>query len=213
GRDHLGAGDDLGQLLACVAVEAFPAVGANPGQGLVVLLVVVDFQSDAADDLGQVAPLRPDAEVFLEHLGAAVAAHDAHGNAAQVDVGLVLHPAHRHGTPGKAQDLFLYVGGDLAVVGVLHIMAVDGEGGQAFLSVGGQHRGQIHRAGALGAVEAPDCLDGVGVHVKGLGPVAPAGGDGEGSHHVLGRELVLAGSCLGAAADGGIGEHALDGSA
>ena len=210
GGDHLGAGDDLGQLLTGVAVKTLPAVGADPSQGLVVLLMVVDLQGDAADDLGQIAPLGPDAEVFLEHLGVAVAAHDPHGDAAQVNVGFVLHPSHRHGAPGKTQDLFLHVSGDLAVAGVLHVMAVDREGRQALLGVGGQHRSQIHRAGAFGTVEAPDRLDGVGVHVKGLSPVTPAGSDGEGGHHVLGGELVLAGSCLRPAPYGGVRDHTLD---
>ena len=47
---------------------------------------------------------------------------------------------------------------------------------QTALGVCCQNRSQIHRAGALGAVEAPNCLDGVGVHVERFGTVAPAGG-------------------------------------
>ena len=81
-------------------------------------------------------------------------------------------------------------------------MAVDGEGGQPLLRVGGQHGGQIHRARALGAVEAPDRLDGGGVHVEGLHAVAPAGGHGQGGGHVLGGESLLAFGRFRAAADG-----------
>ena len=90
-------------------------------------------------------------------------------------------------------------------------MAVDAEGRQALLGVGGQHGGQVHRAGALGAVEAPDGLDGVAVHVHGLGAVAPAGGHGQGDGDALVAELLLAGGGLGHAANGGVGDDDLHG--
>ena len=111
--------------------------------------------------------------------------------------------------PGEAQQLLRHVGGDRGIGDVLDIVAVDGEGGQAPLGVGGHHRGQVHRAGALGAVKAPHRLDGLGVHVEGLGAVAPAPGDGQGGHHVLGGELVRHTGGLGPAADGGAADDAL----
>ena len=79
------------------------------------------------------------------------------------------------------------------------------------MGVGGQHSRQVYRAGAFGAVKSPHGLDGFGVHVKGLAAVAPAAGDGEGSHHVLGGEFVGAGGCFGAAANGGVGDDDLHG--
>ena len=54
----------------------------------------------------------------------------------------------------------------------------------------GQNRSQIHRAGALGAIEAPDCLNGVGVHVERLSTIAPTGGHGQCGRNILGRELL-----------------------
>ena len=111
----------------------------------------------------------------------------------------------------EPEQFFLHVLGNGGVVGLLDLMTVDAEGRQALLGVGGQHGGQIHRAGALGAVEAPDGLDGVAVHVHGLGAVAPAGGHGQGDGHALAAELFLAGGGLGHAADGGVGDDHLHG--
>ena len=88
-------------------------------------------------------------------------------------------------------------------------MAIDAEGRQALLRMGGQHGGQIHRAGALGAVEAPHALDGVAILVHGLGAIAPAGSHGQGDGDVVLAELVLAGGGLGHAADGGVGDDDL----
>ena len=66
-----------GRSLAGVDVQALVAVGLHPGDGLLIFLVVVDFQSDAPGDLGHVHPLGADAQVLLEHAGVAVAARDA----------------------------------------------------------------------------------------------------------------------------------------
>ena len=60
------------------------------------------------------------------------------------------------------------------VAGVLHVAAVDREGGQTLLVVRRQRRREIDRAGPLGAVEAPDRLRPQRVHVDGLAAVAPA---------------------------------------
>ena len=213
GGDHLGFGNDLGQVFAGVAVKALLAVGLHPGQGPVVFRVVVDLQRDAADDLGHIYPFRADAQILLEQGDVAVAAGDAHGHAAQVYIGLVPHPTYRHRTAGKTQDLFRHIGGHAGVAGVLHVMTIDGEGGQPPLGMGGQHRRQIYRAGALGAVEAPHGLDGAGVHVEGFAAIAPTGGHGEGGRHIFGAELVGAGGRLGPAADGGVCQHTLNGGA
>ena len=210
---HLAAADNPRQILAGVHVEALAAVGLDPGKSLLVLGLIVDVQRHTAEDLRHVHPLGAQPQVLLHHLRVAEGAHDAHGHAADVQVGLVLHPAHGHRAPGEAQDLLRHVGGDGLVAHVLHITAVDGEGRQALLGVGRQHRRQIHRAGALRAVEAPHRLDGAGVHVEGLHAVAPAGGDGEGGHHILRGEELLAAGSLRAAADGAGADHRLHGGA
>lgn len=88
-------------------------------------------------------------------------------------------------------------------------MAVDAEGGQTLLCVGRKNGRQIHSSRTLGAVEAPDTLDGHGIHVHGLGAVAPAGGDGQGDGDALTLELLRAGGGFRHAADGRIGHNDL----
>ncbi len=209
GRNNFGFFDDAGQVLAGVAVEALSAVGPDPLQGLFGLFAVVDAQLDAAQDFDHVHPFGADAEVFLEDVGVAVAARDAHRHGAEVHVRLVLHPADGDRASREAQDLLRHVGRHRVVGGVLHVMPVDAESRQAALGVGRHDGGQIHRTRALGPVQAPDRLDGGGVHVEGLGAVAPAGRDRKGRHDVLGRKLLGAGGGFGAAADGRIGNHDL----
>ena len=175
--------------------------------------MVVDLKRDAADDLRHVHPLGADAEVLLEEVRIAVAARDAHGYAAEVDVRFVLHPAHGYGAARKAQNLLGRVGGNGRVRRLLHVVPVDGERGQTLLGVRGEDGREVHRARALRAIEAPDRLDGAGVHVERLAAVAPATRDGERRDDVLRGELVGAGRGLRAAADGGVGDDALHGRA
>ena len=88
------------------------------------------------------------------------------------------------------------------VANVLHVMAINGESRQTLLGVRSQHSRQIHRAGPLGAVEAPHRLNGLRIHVEGFHAVAPARGDGQSRNHVLGGEELLALGGFCAAADG-----------
>ena len=87
-------------------------------------------------------------------------------------------------------------------------MAVNAESGQALLGMRGQHRGQIHGARTLGAVEAPHGLGGEGVHIHRFRAVAPAGGNGQGHAHVFARKLLRAIGRLLDAANGRIGDDA-----
>ena len=172
--------------------------------------LVIDALGHAADDLHLVHGFHPHAQVVLNKILVDDGAADAHAHGADLEIALAPHGGHGHGGPAEAEQLLPYVGGDVGdLVQILHLMAVDAEGGQALLGVGGQHGGQIHRAGALGAVEAPHALDGHGVHVHGLGAVAPAGGDGEGDIHIFLLELGGAGGGLGHPADGGVGNDHL----
>jgi hypothetical protein len=130
------------------------------------------------------------------------------------EVGLAAHGGHGEAGAGEAQNLLRHVLRDGVVAAVLDVAAVDAERGQAFLGVAGQHGREVHRTRALGAVEAPDRLRAQGVHVHGLAAVAPAGRDGERVTPTFSRrKLVSAGGGLGDAADAGVGDHALDGSA
>ena len=90
-------------------------------------------------------------------------------------------------------------------------MAVDSEGGEPFLGMGGEHGSQIHGAGPLRAVEAPDRLDGIAVHVHGFRTVTPAGGHRQRDGDAFPAEFLLAGGRLGHAADRGIGDDYPDG--
>ena len=93
------------------------------------------------------------------------------------------------------------------------MLAVDAEGGDTDLSVACQGGGKVHGAGALGAVEAPDGVRHRGIHVGGLGAVAPAGGDRHGQADVVLAELGGAGLGLVNAADRGVSDDDLDGGA
>ena len=210
GRDDLGFRDDLRQVLAGVAVEALLTIGLDPFERLLILVMVVDLQRDAADDLGHVDPLGADAQIFLEKVGVAVGAGDAHRDAAEVDVRLVPHEPHRDGAAREPQQLLRHVRRDRGVVGVLHVVAVDRKDGQIPLRVGGHGRREVDRAGALGAVEAPDRLDGQRVEVHRLAAVAPAGGYRQGRHDVFGGELLGHLGRLRAAADRRAADDALD---
>ena len=128
---HLGLANDLRQVLTGVAVKALFAVGLDPAQRFVKLVMIVNAQGDPAHNLGHIYPLGTNAKVFLEHFRVAEAAGNTHGNAAQVHIGLVLHPAYCSGSVGKAQDLLCHIGRDLFVRHILHIMAVNGEGRQS----------------------------------------------------------------------------------
>ena len=84
-------------------------------------------------------------------------------------------------------------------------MAVYAEGRKPLLGVGGEYGGEVYGAGALCAVKAPYALYRHGIHIHGLGAVAPAGRDGEGYGYAFSAELFGAGGGFRYAADGGIG--------
>ena len=171
--------------------------------------MVIDTDGNAAQDLDLVYPLGADAEILLQNTCIAEAAGNPHRHSANIDVGFVLHPACGNSTTGKAQDFLGHVIGNRIIVGFLHVMAINGESRQTALGVCCQNRSQIHRAGALGAIEAPDCLDGVGIHIERLGTVAPAGGHRQRCRNILGRELLCHAGRLGTTANRRTADHAL----
>ncbi len=93
---------------------------------------------------------------------------------------------------------------------LLDIATVYSESWQALLCVGCENGGQINRAGALGAVEAPHGLGRVRFHIHRFGAIAPAGCHSERDSDIFSAELIGAGSGLGDAANAGIGDHAFD---
>ena len=194
-----------------VVVAAFLAVRLRPCQRLFIRLMVVDALLHAAEDLDLVNGLDAQTQIFLHELLVDDGAADAHAHGTDLEVALAAHRGGSDGRAAEAQKLFLHVVGNFGdLIAVLHLMAVDAEGGQTLLCVGRQNRGQIHSARTLGAVEAPDALDGHGIHVHRLGAVAPAGGDGQRDGNALALELFCAGGRFGHAADGGVCHDDLD---
>ena len=195
--------------LGGVLVEALDDVLVGPGLELLVFLLIVDAQRHAADDFDLIDRLNAHPQVILDEVGVHDGAADAHGDGADLQIALAAHGGHSDGRAAEAQDLLGDVLGDLSRGGFLHVAAIDTERRQALLGVGGQNAGEVNRAGALGAVEAPDGLDGVLFHVHGFRAVAPAGRHGQGDLNALLAELLGAGGGLGHAADGGVGDDDL----
>ena len=175
--------------------------------------MVVDAFVDATGELGHVDVLVAHAEVGAEEVGVHNGSRDAHGHRSHGQVGLALHLRDGEARGRVVEQALAHVLGDRIVVAVLDVLAVDAEGGDADLGVAGEGGGEVDGARALGAVEAPDRVRHGRVHVGGLGAVAPAGGDGEGEADVVLLELLGAGLGLVHAADGRVGDDALDGGA
>ena len=186
------------------------AVLVDPLHGALELLVVVNLEVYAAQYFHQVGILGAHAQIVLEEVGVDDASGNAHAGVAQREVRLATHGGHSLCCACKAQYFLGYVGRDGVVVQVLHVVSVDAEGGQSLLCVGSQYGSQIDGTRALRSVEAPYGLRIVGVHVHGLRAVAPARGDGDGRADALALELLGAGGALGNAANGRIGNHALN---
>ena len=216
---HLG--DELPPILVLlgvlplrrVPVLALLEVLADPLVGLLVLFGVVDALFDAAGELGHVDVLVTHAEVGAEEVGVDDGAGDTHGDGAHGQVSLTLHLRDSQAGGRVVEEAGTHVLGDGGVVSVLHVLAVDAEGRNANLGVASQGSSEVHGAGALGAVEAPDGVRHRGVHVSGLGAVAPAGGDRQGQADVVRAELGGAGLGLVDAADRGVSDDDLDGAA
>ena len=88
-------------------------------------------------------------------------------------------------------------------------MAVDAECGQPLLCMAREDGGEIDRARALRAVEAPDALDRHRIHVHRLRAVAPARRDRQRDVHARAAELLCARRRLRDAADGRVGDDDL----
>ena len=122
-----------------ILVEALLAVGLHPGQGLLILGLVVDALCHAADDLHLVHGLHPHAQVLLDEGRVDDGAADAHADGTDLQVGFPTHGGHCHCGAAEAQELLLHVLRDGGIVRLLHVMAIDAESGQALLGMGGQH--------------------------------------------------------------------------
>jgi len=185
----------------------------HPFFGAGVFVFVVDAFVHAAQDFHLVHALVAHTQISLEKVIIHDGAGDAHGHAAHGQVGLAAHSGHGLGGAGETQDFLGHVGGNRVVVEVLNVVAVDSEGGQAFLGVGGEHGSQIDGARTLRSVEAPHGFRIVGVHIHGFGAVAPARSHRDGGANALAFKLFGACGAFGHATDGAVGNHAFHGAA
>jgi len=201
-----GSSDELGVL-----VPALFAVLFDPCSALCDLFGVVDALGHSAEDFNLVNGLNAHTEVGLDKVGVDNGAADTHADGADLQVGLAAHGGNGNCGAGETEELFLNVGGNVGYfVKVLNVVAVNAEGGKTLLGVGSENGRQVNSAGTLGAVEAPNALDGLRIHVHGLRAVAPAGCDGEGDVDAVLLELFGAGGSLGNAADGGVCDYDLN---
>ena len=197
--------------VGAIAIRADVDIALGPGKSQLQLLLVVDLLLHAALHLGHVHRLHAHAQVVLPeglvHDGTA----DAHGATTDGEVALALEGCHGDTGAGKAQDLLCNILGNGGVILVLHLVTVDGERGHTLLRIGSQGGSEIHGAGALRAVEAPDSLGRAVVGLEGLRDVAPARGNNQRATHIVLRELLIGGGGLGRATDAGVGNNTLDG--
>ena len=187
-----------------VLVKALDAVCLRPGQRLFKLRLIVDALRHAADDFHLVHGLHAHAEIFFHKSGIDDGAADSHTDGTDLQVGFSPHGGNRNRRPAEAKQLLRHVLRNLRRVRILHIISVNAESGKALLRMGGKNARQIHRAGTLRSVKAPHALDGFGIHVHGLRPVAPAGRHRQRDIHARLPELVRAGRRLSHTSDGGV---------
>ena len=195
-----GLADECGVL-----VKAFGTVFLHPRHGAVELLAVINALLYATQNLDLIDRFHAHTEVILKEIRVDLRAGNAHAHRADLQVGLTLHGHGGDGGSAEAEQLFLHVCRNFGCGCGLDVMPVNAECRQSLLRVRGKDGGKIDRAGALGAVEAPDRLDGVRVHVHGLRAVAPAGCNRQGNSDLLAFEFLRAGGSLPYAPDGGIG--------
>ena len=209
---HGCAGEQRAVLVVVVAFLGL-AVALHPIHGAAEFFLVVDSEVHAAEDLHERDVLCSHSQILLQEIGIDDAAGDAHAGVPHGEVALAAHGSHSLSRAGEAQDLLCHVGGNGVVVEVLYVVAIDAEGGQSFLGVSRQHGRQVHGARTFCSVEAPYGFGIMGIHIHGLGTVAPAGSHGDGGSYAFALEFLGAGSTLGYSTDGGVCDDAFHGAA
>ncbi len=191
----------------CFGVKILPfgAVCFYPFKGSCVLFFVEETFLDPADDLGHVDVLHAHSEPLFPEICVDHGTGNAHGSAAHGKIGFVAHDGHGEAGTGEIEDFFRNVFRNLLRVGGLDILAVNPEGGKAFLGMSGKDGGKVDRSRTLRPVEAPDRLRAMRIHVHGFRSVAPAGRHRQGNPDILFPELIGAGIGLRHATDAGIG--------
>ena len=194
-----------------VEVLTLAEILLHPCQRPLVLLDVIDLLVHAAGELTHVDVFVAHAQVLGPELILDHGTRDAHRDRTHGQVGAPLHLGYGEAADGVVEQPLPHLVGDGLVVGVLHVLAVDAEGGDAQLGVAGERGGQVDRAGPLRTVEAPDGVWDGAIHVDGLGSVCPTGGHGQREADVLTAELLGGGLRLGHPTDRGVGYDTLNG--
>ena len=198
-------------LILAVVVVTFGAVGFDPIEGFFEFVGVVGTLAHASGKFSHVDGFEAHPEVVFPEGGIDDRTGDAHGGAAHGKVCLAAHVGDCETGAGKIEELIDDISGDVGIAGFLHVFAVDAKGGEAFLGMTCERGGEVNRAGALGAVKAPDRLGTVWIHVHRFGTVAPTGGNGDAETDALALEFLFASRSFAHPADVGVGDHAFDG--
>ena len=193
-----------------IVVAAFLAVLLRPGKGSLDFLMIVNALFHTAENLDLIDGLHAHSQVLLHEGLVNDGSADSHTHGADLQIGFSSHSRGGDSGAAKAEQLLFYIIRDIIyVVLILDLMSVNAEGRQALLRVGSQNGRQVHGSRTLRRVEAPYALDGHGIHIHGLGAIAPAGGNRQGDRYALSLELLLAGCGLGNASDGSVSDDYL----
>ena len=192
---HGHAGEQRTVLVVVVTLLGL-AVFLHPSHSLGKLLLVVDTEIDAAQYFYQRDVFRTHAKILLQEVGINDRTGNTHASIAKRQVRLTAHRSNSLCSTGKAQNLLCHVSRNRIVVQVLYVVTIDAVGGQSLLGMGGKDGSQINGARTLRTVEAPDSLRIGGVHVHGLGTIAPARSHGNGTADTLAFKLGCTGSTL-----------------
>ena len=185
----------------------------DPCHSLLELLRIVYSKIHTPQDLDLIDAFVPHSQIFLEEVGVHDGAGDAHCHASDRKVGLPSHLSHRDSATGETENLLGHILRDRVVLKILDIVAVDSESRKALLGVRGKYCRKINRSRTLRAVESPDSLRPVRIHIHSLGAVAPAGCHGDRSADSLTLEFLGAGCALSHTADRTVSDDTLHRSA
>ena len=184
-----------------------------PRHCLGILFVVVNTFFHAAKNFSFVHAFVAHAQVFLEEVLVYDTAGDTHTLATYRKVTFTAHRGYSECCTRPAKNLFCYVSGDRVVGDVLYVMTVDAKRGKSLLCVTRQHCCEIYRTGAFCAVETPNCLGPMGVHVHSFRTVAPARSYRNSSAYAFAFKLSLTRSSFCYAANRSVSNNTFNGSA
>ena len=184
------------------------AILLRPCHSFIIFFVVIYSLFHATQDFGLVHTFIAHAQIFLKEILVHDTACNTHALAADGQIALPAHLGHSHGCTRPTQYLFGHVGRNGIVIQILHVMPIDAESGQSFLSVPGQYGSQIYGSRTLGPVKAPYGFRPIRIHVHRLRAITPTGSYGNRSPYPLALEFPGTGRTLAYAPYCAVGNHA-----